>query len=421
MRVEPVYIQPEQLCIGLYVHLDLGWMDHPFTFSSFKIKSEEQIATLRQLGLQRIRWEPGKSESQPSPASAEPAAAETAVAMKVDDPALQEKRARIEQLNQIKAEIEAVEKNFRKAAETLKNISRNLHSRPQETMQEANALVTTMVESILSIGDVKIHAMSEKMGEDAYFHALNVAVLSMVLGKAMGLDAEALQQIGLGALFHDVGKNELPTTVTMKTQALNRAEQSLLETHCRLGGKLGLKLGLSETALRIVLLHHECCDGSGYPTQAKTEQLPGAVKIVALINTYDNLCNPINPANALAPAEALSTMFAVQRTKFDEPLLKGFIKCMGVYPPGSLVQLSNDMIGLVLSVNASSSLKPNVLVHDPDIPKDQAVVVSLETAGDLKIVKSLRPSAVSAETRSYLNPRKRVTYFVDSPGKPSGN
>lgn len=419
MRVDQVYITPDQLCVGLYIHLDLSWMDHPFTFSSFKIKSDEQIAILRGLGLSKIRYEPGKSECAPPPAKPKPATEPVKPA--VDEAALNEKRARVEQLNAIKAEIEAVEKKFRKAADTLKNISRNLHSRPQETMQEANELVSSMVESMLSIGDVKIHAMSQKLGEDVYFHALNVAVLSMVLGKAVDLDAEQLQQIGLGALFHDIGKTELPTTVTMKSQALNRAEQSLLETHCRLGGKLGLKLGLPESALRIVLLHHECCDGSGYPTQARAEQLPQVVKIVSLINAYDNLCNPTNQANAVTPAEALSQMFALQRAKFDETLLKAFIKCMGVYPPGSLVQLNNDMVGLVLSVNASHSLKPNVLVHDPDIPKDQAVVISLETAADLKIVKSLRPNAVSAETRDYLNPRKRVTYYFDpQTQKPGG-
>ncbi|MBD8524250.1 HD-GYP domain-containing protein [Pseudomarimonas arenosa] len=421
MRVDQVYIKPEQLCIGLYIHLDLGWMDHPFTFSSFKIKSEEQIATIRQLGLSKIRYEPGKSDGPPSAEQPKPSVQSAPAPPAIDEAVLAEKRARVEQLNAIKAEIEAVEKKFRKAADTLKNISRNLHSRPQETMQEANELVSSMVESMLAIGDVKIHAMSQKLGEDVYFHALNVAVLSMVLAKAVDADADTLQQIGLGALFHDVGKSELPTTVTMKTQALNRAEQSLLETHCKLGGKLGLKLGLPESALRIVLLHHECCDGSGYPTQAKGEQLPQAVKIVALVNAYDNLCNPTNPANALTPAEALSQMFAVQRAKFDQGLLKAFIKCMGVYPPGSLVQLSNDMIGLVLSVNANHSLKPNVLVHDPDIPKDQAVVINLQDSDDLKIIKSLRPNAVPGETRDYLNPRKRVTYYFDpQTAKPGG-
>jgi len=412
MRVEPVYLSPEQLTVGLYVHVDLNWMDHPFSFSSFKIKSTQQLETLRGLGLSRIRYDPARSECAPLAklAQAEAAAPVTAAAL---DPSVLEKRARIEQLNQIKAEIEAVEKNFRKAADTLKNIGRNLRSKPEETLQEANQLVASMVENMLAVGDVKIHAMSEKLGEDVYFHALNVAVLSMVLAKAVDVDAEVLHQIGLGALFHDIGKTELPTQLTLKTQPLTRPEQSLLETHCRLGGKIGLKLGLAETALRIIVQHHEYCDGSGYPGKHRGEQLPQAVKIVALVNAYDNLCNPANPANALTPSEALSQMFALQRGRFDEILLKAFIKNLGIYPPGSLVQLSNDMIGLVLSVNAGNSLKPNVLVHDFDIPKDQAVIVNLERESELKIVKSLRPASVPRETREYLNPRKRVTYYFD--------
>ncbi|PWB48231.1 MAG: metal-dependent phosphohydrolase [Nitrosomonadales bacterium] len=409
------YVAPEQLCAGLYIHLDLSWMDHPFPFSSFKIKNDEQLATIRQLGLSRIRVEPGKSACKPlPPVSRDEKASMPAVAVvPADSEATKEKKQRIEQLNRIKRDIAEVEKEFQQAAETVRNIARNIYSRPQEVRQEAEKLVGKMVESILSRGDVMVHAMSEKLGEDAYFHALNVTVLSLILAKALGMGEEESRHLGVGAMFHDIGKLEIPPKILMKTDPLTKSEQSFFEMHCEYGLDIANKTGLPEQAAEIVMQHHEYIDGSGYPGKLKAENISPLSKIVSIVNVYDNLCNPHNPAEALTPHEALSQMFAVKRNKFDAAALKAFIHCLGVYPPGSIVQLSNEMLGMVISVNSAMPLKPNVLVYDPGIPKDEAVIISLEREADLNISKSLRPGQLPREIYQYLNPRKRVTYYFD--------
>lgn len=410
-----VYIAPEQLCSGLYVHLDLNWMEHPFPFSSFRIKNDEQLATLRQLGLSRIRIEPGKSSCKPLPAvSSDAEAGMPSVATPMESEATREKKQRIEQLNRIKRDIAAVEKEFQQAAETIRNITHNIHSRPQEVRQEAENLVGKMVESILSRGDVMVHAMSEKLGEDAYFHALNVTVLSLILAKALELGEEESRHLGLGAIFHDIGKLDIPPKILMKTDPLTKAEQSFFEMHCEYGLDIAGKAGLPKQAADIVMQHHEFVDGSGYPRKLKAGKISPLSKIVSIVNFYDNLCNPHNLADALTPHEALSQMFAIKRNKFDTLALQAFIHCLGVYPPGSIVQLSNEMPGLVISVNPASPLKPNVLVYDPEIPKDEAVIVSLERESDLGISKCLRPGELPGEVYQYLNPRKRVTYYFDS-------
>lgn len=410
-----VYVTPEQLCVGLYVHLDLGWMDHPFPFSSFKVKNADQVETIRQLGLTRIRIEPDKSDSKPLPAvsRSEVASPPSAAATQVNAETLKEKQRRIEQLNRIRQDIVAVEKEFLQASETVKNITRNIHSRPQEVRQEAEKLVGKMVESMLTKGDVMLHAMSDKLGDDVYFHALNVTVLSLILAKALGIMEEESKHIGMGAMFHDVGKMEIPNKILMKTEPLTKSEQSFFEMHCEYGMDIANKAGLSKLAAQIVMQHHECIDGSGYPGKLAAEKISPLSKIVAIANVYDNLCNPSNLADALTPHEALSQMFALKRKKFDAIALKAFIHCMGVFPPGSVVQLSNEMLGMVLSVNSAQPLKPNVLVYDPNIPKEEAVIVNLEQEGDLNISKSLRPGQLSHEVYQYLNPRKRVTYYFN--------
>ncbi len=423
MAADDNHVGPEQLCVGLFVHVDLPWMEHPFPFSRFKIRTRQQLDTLRELGLERIRFDPARSDCAPlppAPAQAvdEPPPISTEAA---DGPgaahaaALAEKRARIEQLAQIRREIDEVERRFVKAADTLKAISRSIHSRSAEAFEAADQLVTALVDTVLDRGDVKLHAMSQQLGEDVYFHSLNVAVLSMILGRALHLRADELHQLGLGALFHDIGQLELPDPILAKREALTRAEQALFETHCRQGIKLGRKLGLSEAALAVIGQHHELADGSGYPDRLQGKEITLFARIVAIANRYDNLCNPSDIRAALTPYEALSQMFARERTRYDDELLRRLVRCLGVYPPGSLVELSDERIGLVLSVNAEQPLRPDVLVHDPDVPKEAALILRLLDLPDLRIVRSLRPALLPRDVFNYLSPRERVTYYCEAP------
>ncbi len=417
-----LYVTAEQLRVGLYIHLDLHWTDHPFTFSSFKIKSQDQISTIRRLGLRRIRYEPSRSDGKPlSPAPPAAAPAEAPPAPPPPPPreaeAVKEKRERIEQLARIRDEIREVEKKFQRASEMAKGILRDVTNEPAESRRQAEELVHQMVESIISRGSVLMHAINSTVGEETYVHSLNVAVLSLMLAKTLGLGVEETRHLGMGAVFHDIGKADIAPEILNKTEPLTRAEQAQIEKHCTLGAEIAKKLGLSIRATEIILQHHEYVDGSGYPRGLTGEKLSPLSMIVAIVNTYDNLCNPPDVADALTPHEALSHIFAVKRSKFQEVPLKAFIRCLGVYPPGSIVRLSNEMFGLVISINSSKPLKPNVLVYDPDIPRDESVIIDMEKESDLNISRSLRPGQLPREVYQYLSPRKRVTYYFD-PKKP---
>jgi hypothetical protein len=123
---------------------------------------------------------------------------------------------------------------------------------------------------------------------------------------------------------------------------------------------------------------------------------------------------PADLAKAMTPHEALSLMFAQRRAKFDARALQVMIRCLGVYPPGTVVKLSNDALALVSSVNPAKPLRPWVTVYDPDIPKDEAIMLDLEEEPDINIAKALRPIQLPPEVYEYLSPRKRVTYYFDA-------
>jgi hypothetical protein len=115
----------------------------------------------------------------------------------------------------------------------------------------------------------------------------------------------------------------------------------------------------------------------------------------------------------MTPHESLSLLFAQSKSKFDTAILGAFIKMMGVYPPGSTVQLTDDRFAMVVAVNSSRPLKPRVLVHEPKVPRDEALVLDLEATETLGIRRSLRPQQLPDAALAYLAPRPRVAYFFE--------
>jgi putative nucleotidyltransferase with HDIG domain len=412
----------DQLCVGLYVELDLKWFEHPFAFSCFKIKSEDQISTMRSLGLRKVRYKPELSDVAPqedAPPPEAPHVRPAEAAARSPSPALQAKRAMMERMQQRRADAERVERAFTTTARAIREIEKNLFSRPEESVNQATQLVTQITDAVLSAPELAIHVMGDTAGnEELYFHSLNVTMLSMMIAREVDLPPEVANLLGLGALLHDIGRKNIPDKILTKPEAYTTAEQNLYEMHAQYGAEIAQRLQCMPAVAAVIHDHHELFDGSGYPRKLKGEGIGVLARIVAIANYYDELCNPFNVAHALTPHEALSMMFAKHRPKFDPRLLQMFIRCLGVYPPGTVVQLSNGMTGMVATVNTERPMKPMLVVYDREVPRLEAIMVDLDQETDLNIVKALRPSQVPQEVYIYLSPRKRISYYFDA-GKPA--
>lgn len=410
------YVLPEQLRIGLFVELELGWMAHPFPKGSFKISSERQIETLRGLGLPRIRVVPARSDPPPAAASAleplpapSPADAEPEEATPEQDRRAH-RRALLEAQRQSLAHCDA---QFGAALRGYTTVLETLRSDPAQAAGACRALVEGIVADVLQQGESSIRLLSETQGDRACMHPVNVTVLSLLLGKALGLDTQALQDLGTAAFLHDIGKIELPERVRWMDSQLSAADYRVYQDHVAHGLLLGRSLALSDGALAALAEHHEAMDASGFPRQlaGAAISLPG--KILALVNRYDNMCNPARPATAVTPHEALSLIFSQMKQRYDGVVLAAFIRMMGVYPPGSVVQLSDAHYALVVSVNSARPLKPRVLVHDPAVPSTEALILDLERADAPGIRRSLKPASLPRAVFDYLSPRARICYFFE--------
>jgi len=405
-------IPVEQLRVGHFVLLDLGWMDHPFPRSNFRISSPHQIETIRNLGLTRVRVDPARSEFPPEEGTA-PDASAAAAGPQAPAGAAQATDARTQALLQQRQALLRCERQYHEGTRQVRAAFDQVERAPEAAGAIARELIGGMVDAIGGHGETAIRLLSDIQGDRAGQHAMNVAVLSLLLGRALGLDEAALRALGLAALLHDMGKVRLPEPVRHKDAGFTPAQLKAYEEHVVHGAELARTMGLEAAVVEAIAQHHEAADGSGFPAALSGQRIGRLAHIVALVNRYDGLCNPPNPARAFTPHEALARLYAVHKARFDAATLAAFIRLLGVYPPGSIVQLSDGRYALVQACNASRPLKPRVLVHDPHTPPSEALLLDLQAQPELSIQRSLRADQLPRAALDYLDPRPRYCYFFE--------
>lgn len=416
-------IDVEQLRPGMYIELELGWMAHPFPSGSFKISSDKQIEIIRDLGCKQIRYVPAKSDL-PKTAAAAPVAADGPVDAQAQMEAAQQcqqhlaqeqqlRQQRAEKLTAQQRDLAVCERRFGQTVRQYKQALEQIHSHPHEVMTQCRGMVNGYVSELLNTGESAIRLLSDGMGDKLAMHPVNISILSLLLGKQLGLSELEMTDLGLAAFLHDIGKLELPGRVRWQEDSFSAHEAKAYQAHVAQGVMLGQRMGLSPGALQAIAQHHEMVDGSGFPGRLKGEAITLSAKILALVNRYEDLCNPSRPSAALTPHEALALIFAQNKTRFDATVLQAFIRMMGVYPPGSVTQLNDERYAMVVSVNSSRPLKPRVIVFDAKVPKHEALILDLEAAPELGIKRSLKPAGLPNAALDYLSPRKRYCYFFE--------
>ncbi len=428
------FMNVDDLRVGVFVHLDLGWMSHPFPKSNFRIGTTDQIATLRGLGLKRVRWSPRDSDpevvTQILPAERElpvaataaastsfpagfPAAASALMGSPGSPEAGAAQAAWRAQLTAQRDSLQRCERAFAHATHTCRQVMEQAASEPVRAAEGARHLSDHFVQQMVGEQDLCIRLLTEAAGDKASAHAVNVALLSLLLGRALGWSGTDMVEMGVGALLHDIGKLDVPERLRHSESHFSPSEQRVYEEHVSHGVARARKMGLSSIATLVVAQHHELGDGTGFPIRLVNERISMAARVVALVNRYDNLCNPHMMSRGLTPHEAIAQIYAQTQHKFDAVVLAAFIKMMGVYPAGSMVQLNDGRFAMVVGVNAGRPLRPRLLVHEPKIPREEALIVDMERQPHISIRRSVKPLSLPSDAMVYLSPRQRVAYFFE--------
>ena len=212
-------------------------------------------------------------------------------------------------------------------------------------------------------------AISKLRTQDDYtfFHCVNVATAAIIFAKHLGYEGPALRTIGLAGFFHDLGKMEIPLSILNNPRKLTPKEFSIMRKHPTIGYRHLKKIpGLSDLVIRGALEHHERMNGKGYPDGKKGDDIGPAGKILAIVDVYDALSSRRPYKDPMAPHNALGLLYGMRGEDFVPELVERFIQCIGIYPPGTLVQLSNDWLAVVSQVDPTAPIRPQlILVRDP--------------------------------------------------------
>jgi len=366
-------ISTAEIEIGMFVSsLDRPWSETPFLFQGFPVREVTEIDELKKLCRHVYIMAPDEEiEISAVPPRPRP------------DPVPQEMlgRRQYETTRPARDEVHAVRESHDDLIGVLTEVENILRKDNELKLPLIEKSVDVMIESIERNPDAYIWLNRiRKFDSYIYRDALNASVWATTLGRELGLERGQLSVLATGTLVMDIGKTALPAELLNKTDRLTDDEWALMKSHVEKGIRI-----LSETAntpsgvLDIVRSHHERLDGSGYPLALQGGHIPLLGQIAGIVDFYVSVTTPRPYAQAVSPSNAIYMLYQQQGRYFSETLVKGFIQAISTYPTGSLVELSNGEVGVVISQNPGLRLRPNVvLLLDPDKrPYESYPLVSL--------------------------------------------
>lgn len=226
------------------------------------------------------------------------------------------------------------------------------------------AVAEEMVDTMFTHGDAML-CLARIRAKDAYLmeHSMNVAILLANFGRYLDLDRSVLKELTLGGLLHDVGKIMTPDEVLNKPGKLTDEELEVMREHVvHSHDILAATAGITPIMLEVAANHHERIDGTGYPRRLKGDQLSLYTRMSGIVDVYDAVTADRVYKQGMQPTQAFRILLKGVDLHFDADLVTRFIKCMGVYPVGTLVLLSNQRLAIVMQRNEQQPLKPVVKV-----------------------------------------------------------
>lgn len=242
------------------------------------------------------------------------------------------------------------------------------HQRGIKDFKEMQQQIESIVEEILNNSSMVINMVDLKVFDDyTYYHSVNVAVLSIVLGSALGLRKEQLCELGFGAILHDIGKVFVKKDILCKEAVLSEDESEEMQNHSILGYEYIKKVSNVNMSSRIgILEHHEKFGGGGYPNNLKEEEISLFGRIISIADVYDAMTSDRPYRKAIIPSEVIEYIMGCSHSLFDPDLVNIFVRKIAPYPIGTCVLLSNGLSGIVLKNYESFSMRPTVRIFKKD-------------------------------------------------------
>jgi len=368
---------------GLYVAaLDRPWLDTPFLFQGFEIQEAGEVRALGRycefVYVDAAQSDPGELHAARQQAENEAPRPDDPTTTPKDtahtEPAPQPDRAdstgtggeRFPAGTRFRESVAAAKAGRDQARQAIDRLMEELRFGKSVDTQAAREAVEELVTRVSADASAALWLTNLK-NRDEYtsIHCVNVCVLAQLY---LGLERDELVNLGTGALLHDVGKTRTPDGILNKPGPLDEREFEIMKRHAEDGYQLLAAGGVTaKDVLDIVHLHHERVPGTGYPFGLKGEAIPLAVRIVGLVDTYDAMTSDRAYRDAISADDALNQLYRYEHDAFGADLVEAFIRCLGIFPVGSVVELDNGAIGVVVRTRPDARLQPTLrMVRTPD-------------------------------------------------------
>lgn len=361
---------------GMYVsQLDRPWIETPFMFQGFEVQTNEQIEELQK----HCQWvyidiEQG-ADFDPSMGHAgdfqrriktledeEKVIQRNVRALAETNLAEPGKRKPYPDHVQFEDELVRAKEIEQDSRKIMREAIENVSKKKKIDLEIAGQAVTNMVDSVIRNPDSLVCLSQLKdVNEYTALHSIRTAIITLAFGRHLALSRDELTVLGIGALLHDVGMARLPKEILEKPGGLTEDEFQIMSNHVPWGVEiLQTSGGVAQGAIEMVEQHHERGDGGGYPGRRTAKMISPAGAIAAIVDVYDAVTSDRHYSGGLSAEEALKRMYEWRKKDFKPQMVEEFIKCMGIFPIGSLVELSTGATGVVITINRARRLKPKV-------------------------------------------------------------
>ena len=353
-------VDSSQLKVGMYVHdLSCDWMTHPFMRNRFLLRSDEEIRKIIAAGIHDVVIDNSKGlDVQDAPTVAQAAAAiERELVQIASAPQLVTRVS-------LGMELARATQLRKQATGLVRTVMADVRLGNAVDIDRVEPMVEDITESILRNPGALVGLLRIKTKDDyTFLHSISVCALMVAFCRSRGLDAATTHQAGLGGLLHDTGKALVPDAILNKPGPLSPEEFALVKRHPRDGHAILLQTPeVGPIPLDIALHHHERRDGSGYPDGLAGDAIGELAQMAAIVDVYDALTSERSYHKAIPAADALRKIYEWSKFHFNPVFAQDFMRCVGIYPVGTMVKLESGRLAVVIEAHESNLLAPKVNV-----------------------------------------------------------
>jgi HD-GYP domain-containing protein (c-di-GMP phosphodiesterase class II) len=426
-------VNSENLQIGMYVSgLDRPWLDTPFLLQGFYVKDRNDIGIISGICdfvyIDTIISSKSMNDNIPSVSAAmgiesDFSGTTTTTARKEINTDKPRSNGNYDLFPGKKLELYEDATHWKNEAPAAEQAISGLHNGLNELLTRTRKggslelpkikqAVEPMINSVIRSPNACIWLVRMKKQDNyIYEHSLGTSIWAVALGRQFGLPRADLRSLAIGGLLFDIGKLQLDSTMLKSNRRLTSKESWVMKKHVEVGFKLLQDGGMTNRdVLDMVTYHHERYNGTGYPQGLVGDEIPVFGRIAAIVDCYDAITSNRIYASALSPSLAIKQLYNWKNVYFQAEIVEEFIQAIGIYPAGTLVQLTSGEVAIVVAASRYRRLRPEImlLLDKNKEPLSEMKFIDLkevketEEGAPLDIINSLEPSAYGIDLSSII-------------------